>query len=57
MISGSICDIVGSSRLAGGFHGIRTCSGVFLEMRWMMLKKVPRLNALWGLPSLVAKPS
>jgi hypothetical protein len=57
MISGSICDIVGSSRLAGGFHGIQTCSRVFLEMRWMMLKKVPRLDALWGLPSLVAKPS
>jgi hypothetical protein len=57
MISGSICEIVGTSRLVGGFHGVRACFRVFLAMRWTMLEKVPRVAALWARSSLVAKPS
>jgi hypothetical protein len=57
MISGSICEIVGTSRLVGGFHGVRACFSVFLAMRWTMLEKVPRVAALWARSSLVAKPS
>jgi hypothetical protein len=48
MTSGSICEIVGSSRLLGGFHGVWTCSGVFPAMRSMMIKKIPRVAALWA---------
>jgi hypothetical protein len=57
MTNGSICEIVGSSRLVGGFHGVWAYSGVFLVMRWTMLEKVPGVAALWARPSLVVKPS
>jgi hypothetical protein len=48
MTSGSICEIVGSSRLLGGFHGVWPCSGVFPAMRSMMIKKIPGVAALWA---------
>jgi hypothetical protein len=57
MTSGSICEIVSSLRLVGGFHGVRAYFGVFLAMRWLMLEKVPGVGALWAQPSLVARPS
>jgi hypothetical protein len=46
MTSGSICEIVSSLRLVGGFHGVRAYFGVFLAMRWLMLEKVPGVAAL-----------
>jgi hypothetical protein len=46
MASGSICEIVGSLRSVGAFHGVWAYSGVFLVMRWMMLEKVPGVTTL-----------
>jgi hypothetical protein len=55
MVSGSRLEMVDSSRSVGGFHGVRACSGVFLVMRWTMLKKVPRVAALWDWLCFAAK--
>jgi hypothetical protein len=55
MTSGSICEIVGWSRSVGGFHGVRACSGVFLMMRWIVIKKIPRVAAMWGWLCFAAK--
>jgi hypothetical protein len=55
MASGSRFEMVSSPGSVGGFHGVRAYSGVFLVMRWTMLKKVPRVAALWVQPDFVAK--
>jgi hypothetical protein len=39
------------------FHGLLIYSGVFLAMRWTMLKKILRVTTLWGRTSLEAKLS
>jgi hypothetical protein len=57
MTSGSICEIVDSSRSVGRFHSVWAYSVVFLAMSWMMLEKVPGVAALWAQPSLEVKPS
>jgi hypothetical protein len=57
MTSGSRHDMVSSLRLVGGFHDVRTCSGVFLVMRWMMLEKVLGVTALRAQLSSKAKLS
>jgi hypothetical protein len=46
MISGSRLKIVSSSTSVGVFHGVRVCSGVFLAMRCMTLKRVPGVGAV-----------
>jgi hypothetical protein len=48
MTSGFRLEIVSLPRSVGVFHGVRDYSGVFLMMRWMMIKKVPGVAALWG---------
>jgi hypothetical protein len=48
---------VSSSRSVGVYLGVRAYSGVFLVMRWMMIKKVPGVTALWAQHSLVPKLS
>jgi hypothetical protein len=55
MTSGSIIEIVGSSRSVGVFHSVWTCSGVFPAMRWMMIENVLGVPTLWGRLYFAAK--
>jgi hypothetical protein len=55
MTSGFSLEIVGLSRLVGGFHDVRACSGVFIVMRWMVLEKVLEVATLWGRLCFTAK--
>jgi hypothetical protein len=55
MTSGSRLEMIDSPKSVGGFHGVRTCSGVFMVMRWMVLEKVPEIAALWGRLGFTAK--
>jgi hypothetical protein len=55
MSSESKLEMVGSSRSVGGLHSVQPCSRVFLTMRWMILKNVPGVSALWDRLYFAAK--